>query len=168
MRIQVEFFFSRDNAEYNHKASEIATLCHKIISQFAKLKKSATANIYKEYGITPITNGESFSKFLENVCFQESPVVLFVDEMDYLLKESVNSVILDDFLSTLRGLKEERDLLGINLQSVIGVGPFSVLKMTTKSMSPFNASDACNSIPFTKEETDMFQEETPCKSILKL
>lgn len=58
--------------------------------------------------------------------------------------------VLDSFLNTLRGIKQQR--AAYCLQSFVGVGPFSILALTGKSSSPFNIRDAVQVRYWTREE----------------
>eukprot|EP00743_Colponemidia_sp_Colp-15_P010045 GILK01011026.1.p1 GENE.GILK01011026.1~~GILK01011026.1.p1 ORF type:complete len:655 (-),score=52.53 GILK01011026.1:12-1976(-) len=71
--------------------------------------------------------------------FESRPVVLFIDELDALYTAAID--VKDQFLSVFRSLKQKRESTA--LHTVVGVGPFSILNLTTENMSrsPFNISD---------------------------
>jgi hypothetical protein len=74
-------------------------------------------------------------------------VVLFVDEFDSLYQAQA---IVDSFLDTLQAIKQERHQF--KLHSFVGVGPFSILELTSKSSSPFNVRDAIQTTFWNRDE----------------
>ncbi len=76
-------------------------------------------------------------------------VVLFVDEFDQLYGAAPDEV-QDSVLNLLRWLRQEKE--NTWLHSLVALGPFSILELTGKSGSPFNARDAIQSPPFTPEQ----------------
>eukprot|EP01128_Nolandella_sp_AFSM9_P007600 TRINITY_DN421_c0_g1_i1.p1 TRINITY_DN421_c0_g1~~TRINITY_DN421_c0_g1_i1.p1 ORF type:complete len:618 (+),score=126.91 TRINITY_DN421_c0_g1_i1:76-1929(+) len=80
--------------------------------------------------------------------FSNQPVVLFIDEFD-LLYQAPNEVV-DSILNVVRGMKQRRE--AYCLQSVVAIGPFSILELTGRSSSPFNVREAVQAPYFTLEE----------------
>jgi len=126
---------------------------------------------------TPIKSGQDFLDFLDvkksNPLMR--PIALFVDEFDHLLSSlpkdtliqeeeenekkedkiikvrNLTHTALGDFLNTLRSIKEKRTN-EYNLQSVVIIGPISILKAGYIELFPFNVSDTIEALYFTKEE----------------
>jgi hypothetical protein len=86
----------------------------------------------------------------------KKPVVLFVDEFDQLYGAAPDEV-QDSVLNLLRWLRQEKE--GTWLHSFVALGPFSILELTGKSGSPFNARDAIQSPPFTEEQVEELFEQ---------
>jgi hypothetical protein len=76
---------------------------------------------------------------------------LFIDEFDRLYE------VIDSVLGVFREMKQNRRYFC--LHSLIGIGPFSILKLSNRSASPFNTRYAVQSPRWTLEEVSfLFQE----------
>lgn len=106
----------------------------------------------KHVNLPNVTSAADFADLLsegnKEKLFKGKNVVLFVDEFDLLYQAPQE--VLDSFLNTLRGIKQQR--AAYCLQSFIGIGPFSILALTGKSSSPFNVRDAVQVLYWTREE----------------
>lgn len=103
-----------------------------------------------------ISDADGFVRWFANdsraAHFVSKDAVVFIDEFDMLY--SACDDVRDSVLHVLRGLKQERVAQGTAhcLQSVIAVGPFSILKLTGRSGSPFNATDSVLCPSFTVDD----------------
>jgi hypothetical protein len=114
-----------------------------------------------------IFDADGFSQWF-SLSSREDPfggkrVVIFIDEFD-LLYSAPPTVRSNSLLHTLRGLKQLST--GTTLHSVVAVGPFSILQLTTSTGSPFNTADAIRSPLFTLEQVQglfkQFEEAVDC------
>jgi hypothetical protein len=89
--------------------------------------------------VPEISSADDFDKFLDlsnkDKIFGNKKVLIFVDEFD-LLYQSGNQKVIDNLLNVLRAIKQTKSTS--SLHSFVGVGPFSILKLTGMSASPFN------------------------------
>lgn len=119
-----------------------------------KLPQIQTASEFRDL-LTPSNQEEHF---------EGKPVVMFVDEFDLLYSSSKE--VLDSILGVFQDLKEEYGQTSC-LYALVGVGPFSILRLTGQSLSRLNVSDALSAQPFTKEETvKLFQEYSENMEVL--
>lgn len=91
-------------------------------------------------------NRNEFSTVLEKP--RDKPVVLFLDEFDNLLQ---NQEVLEDFLSIIRHLRQFPTKH--SLQSVVLIGPFSLMSIVTLKLSPFSITDAYANPLWTLDQT---------------
>jgi len=127
-------------------ARQFITYLYKCLSQ-GRYKNIELYNQIQDH--SPIIDKTSFINFFSSIAGKK--LVLFIDEFDLLLASEYQN-ILDDFLSALIFMKERRPE-HYGLQSVIIMGPFSILKASNASLSPFNVSDAIESPYFTRDDT---------------
>jgi hypothetical protein len=124
------------------------------------------------------------SKFTEKAAFNDilvkwsgSKFVMAIDEFDKVLN---NDMIRLDLLDTLCGIKTSLHMdgtEGYNIQSVVIIGPLSVIKAATKDtedttkakkgkkqrfLSPFNISEAVSSPNFLLVEVQALYAEFAC------
>jgi hypothetical protein len=103
--------------------------------------------------VPEISSADDFDKFLDlsnkDKIFGNKKVLIFVDEFD-LLYHSENKAVIDSFLNVLRGIKQTKTTS--SLHSFVGIGPFSILKLTGMSASPFNILCALRSPHYTETQ----------------
>ncbi len=106
----------------------------------------------KHVNLPNITSAADFADLLSEAnkekLFKGKNIVLFVDEYDLLYQAPQE--VLDSFLNTLRGIKQQK--AAYCLQSFIGIGPFSILALSAKTSSPFNVQTAVQVLYWTREE----------------
>jgi hypothetical protein len=115
--------------------------------------------INKAFNLPSINSAGDFVDMftLENqkLIFKGRPVVLFIDEFDKLY--TAKTEVIDSVLGALRGMKQHRS--NYCLHSMVGIGPFSILQLSSRSSSPFNVRHAVQSPYWTHEEvTCLFRE----------
>lgn len=100
-------------------------------------------------GISIKSRDDFFSTFAATAC--DLNIVLLIDELSDL--SSADPSIRDDFLRTLRAVRDSNDKYAI--RSVVAAGTFSILHLNTTnpSFSPFNAADHVINTNFTEDET---------------
>eukprot|EP01128_Nolandella_sp_AFSM9_P007604 TRINITY_DN421_c0_g1_i5.p1 TRINITY_DN421_c0_g1~~TRINITY_DN421_c0_g1_i5.p1 ORF type:complete len:618 (+),score=132.83 TRINITY_DN421_c0_g1_i5:76-1929(+) len=105
----------------------------------------------KHIDLPRLESSRDFGELLQtqnSSLFSNLPVVLFIDEFDKLYRAP--DEVADSILDVLRGIKQER--AAYCLQSVVAIGPFSILELTGRSSSPFNVREAVQAPYFTLEE----------------
>ena len=119
----------------------------------------------------PISSAATFRTWLSdptNFIFKtasvpETPkVVLIIDEFDKLYQAS--QAVKDGFLGALRSLRQEPGCLW----AVLGVGPYSILTLTSETSTPFTATEAIQISSFTKEEVFQLFTEFAASRLITL
>ena len=97
---------------------------------------------------------------------------MFIDEFDKLYRAPQD--VIDSVLDLFRGLKHQRDSYLLQArryysffsrpsQSLVAIGPFSILELTGRSASPFNVREAVQVPWFALDEVNrlfrIFEEE---------
>lgn len=119
--------------------------------------------------LPPIASADDFRMLFHkwnSPMFSNQPVVLFIDEFDKLNRAP--DEVVDSVLDVLRGMRQRREAYCLQVypqipfvsshsQSVVTIGPFSILQLTGRSSSPFNVRKAVQAPYFTLEEVkDLF------------
>lgn len=97
------------------------------------------------------------------------PVVLFIDEFDLLYYAPTE--VIESVLNVLRGIKHTREAYSLHvcsffshcntnfIKSVVAIGTFAILELTSFSASPFNVREAVQVPYFTLDEVkDLFRQ----------
>ena len=95
---------------------------------------------------------------------RDNPIVLFLDEFDLLLK---SDEILDSLFGALRSMKSKRRVnRQFSLQSVVIIGPFSILRTANRTLSPFNVTESIQSPYFNEDDVrELFLQFTNATQI---
>jgi hypothetical protein len=110
-----------------------------------------------------VSDAKTFVEFFREP--RETEIVLFLDEFDLLLNS--DTTILDSVLGSLRSMKSDRGTdKQYHLQSIVIIGPFSILQAANKTLSPFNVTESIEAPYFTIEDTkELFAQFTQATEI---
>lgn len=126
-----------DGISFTDESSFWRTFGNKFVTTWPQLPPISDADGFRAW----------FSPSNRDTFFGGKRVVLFIDEFDLLYSAPP---VCDSVLHALRGLKQSH--AKTCLHSVVTVGPFSILKLTSRTGSPFNVADSVVSPPFNLEQ----------------
>ena len=119
------------------------------VDRFWRSLGSAIQRSFRDKTLRPIVNQETFLDAFRARDWQRE-IVILIDELSEL--HSASGDIRDDFLRTLREIRNNARAYAI--KSVVAAGTFSILSLhpSKSSISPFNISDRIDNPYFTEEE----------------